>query len=85
MVLAYVSLIVAAVARLPGMRSLGPLAFFGGAYLFVGVAAIYDFVSRGRVHKAYLWGGGALVLSVPVRLMVSGTGPWRAFAGFLTR
>ena len=85
MALAYITLIVAAVARVPGVRPLGPLAFFGIGYSFVVVAAMYDFASRGRVHKAYLWGGAALVLSVPVRLMVSGTGAWRAVAGFLTR
>jgi FtsH-binding integral membrane protein len=85
MLLAYISIIVAAVARLPGVLPMGPLAFFGLGYLFVVVAVIYDFVSRRRVHKAYLWGGGLMVASVPLRLMVSGTDAWRAFAEFLTR
>ena len=85
MLLAYITLIVAAVARLPGVLPLGPLAFFGFGYLFVVVAMIYDFVSRRRVHKAYLWGGALMVASVPLRLMVSGTGAWRAFAEFLTK
>ena len=65
MLLAYITIIVAAVARLPGVLPLGPFAFFGLGYLFVVLAAIYDFVSRGRVHKAYLWGGGLMVASVP--------------------
>ena len=85
MLLAYITIIVAAVARLPGVLPLGPLAFFGLGYLFVVLVAIYDFVSRGRVHKAYLWGGGLMVASVPLRLMISGTGAWRAFAELLTR
>lgn len=85
MLLAYISIIVAAVARLPGVLPMGPLAFFGFGYLFVVVAAIYDLASRRRVHKAYLWGGGLLVASVPLRLVISGTGAWRAFAEFLTR
>jgi hypothetical protein len=85
MLLAYISLIVAAVARLPGVLPLGPLAFFGLGYLFVVLAAIYDFVSRRRVHKAYLWGGGLMVASVPLRLMISGTGAWRGFAELLTK
>jgi hypothetical protein len=85
MLLAYITIIVAAVARLPGVLPLGPLAFFGLGYLFVVLAAIYDFVSRGRVHKAYLWGGGLMVASVPLRLMISETGAWRAFAELLTR
>ena len=85
MLLAYISLIVAAVARLPGVLPLGPLAFFGLGYLFVVLAAIYDFVSRRRVHKAYLWGGALMIASVPLRLMISGTGAWRGFAELLTK
>ena len=72
-------------ARLPGMLPRGPLAFFGAGYLFILVAVIYDLVSRRRVHKAYLWGGALLVASVPLRLIISGTGAWRAFAEFLIR
>lgn len=85
MLLAYISIIVAAVARLPGMLPLGPLAFFGLGYCLVAVAVTYDFVSRRRVHKAYLWGGALMVASVPLRLLISDTGPWRAFAQILTR
>ena len=40
MMLAYVSIVAAAIARLPGILPLGPLAFFGLAFLFVVVAAI---------------------------------------------
>lgn len=85
MLLAYISIIVAAVARLPGVLPLGPLVFFGLGYLLVVVAVLYDLVSRHRVHRVYLWGGVLMVASVPVRLMLSDTGPWRAFAQFLTR
>jgi hypothetical protein len=85
MLLAYISIIVAAVARLPGVLSMGPLAFFGFGYLFVGVAALYDFASRRRVHKVYLWGGALMVASVPLRLMISRTAAWRGFAELLTR
>ena len=49
------------------------------------LAAIYDLASRRRVHKAYLWGGGLMVASVPLRLMISGTGAWRGFAELLTK
>jgi hypothetical protein len=83
MLLAYISIIVAAVARLPGVLPLGPLGFFGLAFVFLLVAIIYDLVSRRRVHPAYIWGGALLVASVPLRLMVSGTGTWQAMARFL--
>ncbi len=85
MLLAYISIVVAAVARLPGVLPLGPLVFFGLGYLLVVVAVLYDLASRHRVHRVYLWGGALMVASVPVRLMLSDTGPWRAFAQFLTR
>ena len=85
MLLAYVSIIVAAIGRLPGVLALGPPAVFGLALLFVVAGGSYDFLSRRRVHKAYLWGGALIVVSVPLRLAVSGTSAWRALAGLLTR
>ncbi len=85
MLLAYVSIITAAVARLPGILPLGPPAFFGLSFLFVVVAGLYDFMSRRRVHPVYWWGGAIIFLSVPVRLLVSETAVWRIFAESVTR
>jgi len=85
MLLAYVTIIVAAIARMPGMLALGPPAFFGLSLVFIIAGALYDFVSRGRVHRVYTWGGLILVLSIPVRLGISTTGAWRAFAEMVTR
>jgi hypothetical protein len=85
MLLAYVSIIVAAVARLPGVLALGPPGFFGLTLLFVVIAAIYDFVTRRRVHRVYLWGAALIVVSIPLRLAISSTAAWRAFAGMLIR
>lgn len=85
MLLAYVSIIVAAVARLPGVLPMGPPVFFGLAFLFAGLGIGYDYFSRRRIHPVYIWGGLLLVLSVPVRLFVSGTDTWRQFAGWLVR
>lgn len=84
MLLAYVSIITAAVARLPGVLALGPPAFFGLSFLFVVVAGIYDAVSRRRVHPVYWWGGAIILVSVPVRLFVSETGAWRVLAESVT-
>ena len=85
MLLAYVSIIVAAVARLPGVLLIGPPAFFGLALMFIVAGAVYDRVSRGHVHRVYVWGGALFVASVPIRLLISGTSAWRAFAEFVTR
>ena len=83
MLLAYASILAAPAARLPGILPLGPLAFYGIALLVVVAGAIYDHVSRGRIHNVYRWGGGLLLLSVPGRLAISGTSAWHAVARFL--
>ena len=85
MLLAYVSIIAAATARLPGVQAFGPPGFFGLALMFVVAAVIYDLVSRGRVHPVYKWGGTMLMLSVPLRLLISNTAAWRSFAEWLVR
>lgn len=84
MLLAYVSIIAAPVARLPGVLPLGPLGFYGLAFVFILAGITYDRFSRGRVHPVYIWGGGALVLSVPLRLVVSTTDAWKSVAQTLT-
>ena len=81
MLMAYLAILVAAVARLPGVLSLGPLGFFGLTFIpALVVAMLYDLFTRGRVHPAYLWGGALLILSVPLRLMISTTPAWHRLA-----
>jgi hypothetical protein len=84
MLLATVELVTAAVARLPIVETWGPLGFFGVANLFVVAIVAYDLMTRRRVHAATLWGGLFLVASQPLRLMIGGSAPWIAFAGWLT-
>jgi hypothetical protein len=85
MLLGYISIMAAAAARLPGVFSYGPFAFFGIAFLFLGAAIAYDYGSRGSIHRAYLWGGAVLIVSVPGRLLFSETSVWLAIAEALTR
>ena len=85
MLLASISLLVAAVARLPGLLPLGPLVFFGLTYLLIAGGVIYDIFSRRKVHPVYIWGGLLMVVFVPGRLALSGTAIWRSFAEYLTR
>jgi uncharacterized membrane protein YozB (DUF420 family) len=85
MLLAYISIMAAAVARLPGLLPHGPLVFFGLTFLFLVAAIVYDAASRRRVHPVYIWGGALLVASVPLRLMLSETAAWRSFAQLVTR
>lgn len=85
MLLAYVSIMGAPAARLPGVLPLGPFAFYGIAFVFLAAGIVYDLVSRRRVHPAYVWGGTLLLASVPFRLAISGTATWMAIAQALTR
>ena len=85
MLLATIGLLTAAIARWPGVFQLGPLAFFGLTDLFIVALGIWDLRSRGRLHPVTLWGGLAIIVSQPLRLMVSGTEPWLAFARWATR
>lgn len=83
MLLAYVSIVTAAIGRLPGVLPLGPPAFFGLSLLFVAAGVIYDRASLGRVHPVYAWGGTLLVISVPLRLLISGTDTWKHAAQWI--
>ena len=87
MLLATISIVPAAIARLPFafIQQTGPVAFFGLADLFILPVIVYDFISRGRVHRATVLGGLLIVVSAPLRLMLGGTQAWISFAGWLTQ
>lgn len=61
MLLAYVTLLDAAIARLPGLPNWRwhdrGLTDYALVLLFIAAGMTYDFLSRRQVHKAYLWGG----------------------------
>lgn len=86
MLLATISILPAATARLPFafIQQTGPLAFFGLADLFIVPCLIYDLITRGRPHRATVWGGLILVASHPLRLLVGNTHAWLTFATWLT-
>jgi len=84
MTLATIALTSAPIARLSFVRPGGPPAFFGLTDLFIVAMLVYDFATRGKAHPATIWGGVVIVASQPLRLMISGTPAWLAFAGWLT-
>jgi len=84
MLLATISLVTAAIARWPGVFALGPIAFFGLTDLFVVALAIWDFRARGQLHPVTLCGGLLIIVSQPLRLVVSDTQGWLAFARWAT-
>ena len=78
------NLVAAALARCVVVLSLGPPAFFGLTDLFLVTLAIWDFRTRGRLHPVTLWGGMLIIVSQPLRLVISGTEGWLAFARWAT-
>ncbi|MFI5184792.1 MAG: hypothetical protein ACHQNV_10350 [Vicinamibacteria bacterium] len=85
MLLASIELLTAAIARWPVVMTTGALPlYFGLTDLFLVPIVIWDLVSRRRVHSATLWGGLLLIVSQPLRLVVSGTAAWLAFARWAT-
>lgn len=83
MVLATVNLLGAAFARWPGL-SPNPLVFFALADAFIVALAAWDLRSKGRLHGATLIGGLAIIVSQPLKLLISGTPAWLAFARWAT-
>ena len=84
MLLATIALLPPALFRIPPVGGAGLPVVFGVADLFIVACLVYDKMAHGRVHPAFLWGGLALVLSLPVRLAVSGSTAWVSFARWLT-
>ena len=85
MTLSMISLLAAPIARMNWLPlPPGPPTFFGLSDLFIVAIVVYDLSTRGKLHPATIWGGLLIVASQPFRLMISGTGPWLAFASWLT-
>lgn len=78
--LATIAIIPAAIARFPLAFAGAPPAFFAMADLYILAGIIHDRRTIGRIHPAYIWAGGALVIFQPLQLVIMATGPWLAFA-----
>jgi hypothetical protein len=85
MLIGTLELVPAGVARWRGLEMGGPVAYFGLTDLFVLAMIAFDIVTRRRVHPATAWGGLFLVASQVLRIAISGTDTWLAFAGWLVR
>jgi hypothetical protein len=48
------------------------------------ICVAYDLYTRRKVHPAYLYAGGLFLVSIPARLIISGTDAWLAFAHRIT-
>ena len=84
MMLATISILAAAIARLPfAIMQAGPPAFFGFTDVFVVACVLYDLVTLRRIHRATALAGLFIVASQPLRLMLGGTHAWLSFAAWL--
>ena len=51
--------------------------------VFLAALVLHDLRTNGRLHSATLWGGGALLISEPLRFAIGFSEPWQAFARML--
>lgn len=87
MLLATLALLPPALARLMIVQ-LGfgtPAVVFAVILVYVGGLVAWDLRTLGRLHPATLWGGLFLVLSGPLRLLLSRTDAWLAFVDWAVR
>jgi uncharacterized membrane protein YfcA len=81
MLLATISILDAAVARLPfEFLRTSTWAFMPTTDIFLIAAILYDLASRRRVHPAYVWAGLVIVIGQALRIPVGETAAWQAFA-----
>ena len=78
MVLATISILGAASARLPRAVAMAGAPFFLVVDVLVLSLVVYDLLSRRRPHPATIWGGLFVIASQPLRLALSGTAAWLA-------
>jgi hypothetical protein len=82
--LATIDILGAPLARLPGVMDIGPLGVIGLPIVLILVIAVYDYLSRGRIHPVTLFVGTLVALCGAVRIPIGMTESWLAFARWLT-
>jgi hypothetical protein len=81
MLLATISILDAAVARLPfEFLRTSSWNYLPATDVFLAAAILYDVASRRTVHQAYVWGGLVLVIEQALRIPVGETAVWQAIA-----
>ncbi len=86
MLLTVINFLPPAVARIPvaSLQAFGPLFFFGVPTILAIGLMIYDTWRHGKVNRVFLIGSIVLIVSYPLRIVVSGTGAWMSFAAWVT-
>jgi hypothetical protein len=86
MLLTAINFLPPALGRFPvaSIQALGPLFFFGVPTVLAIVLLTYDTWRNKKLNMPFLIGALVLIASYPIRLMLSGTPQWMAFAAWLT-
>jgi hypothetical protein len=86
MLLTAINFLPPALGRFPisGLSALDPLFFFGVPTALVIFTIVYDRIQNGKFNKVLIYASLFLIVSYPLRIMVSGTATWLAFANWLT-
>ena len=85
MLLGTISLVTPAIARMGRLfGSEGPPFAIGGTCLLILVCMTYDKWAHERVHPVFLWGGIAVMLSLPFRFAIGTSDAWLSIARWLT-
>ena len=86
MPLATLSLLTPAISRIPldVIHAGGILLYLGLTVLLVLGCVTFDTVKNRRLHPAFGWGAGLIIISLPLRMLLAGTSAWMQFATWLT-
>lgn len=85
MLLATIAALVPAFARMRWLGPGGPPVAIAGTSLLVITCMVWDRRAHGRIHPAFLWGGGLLIVSLPLRFALTQLDAWVSVARWLTR
>jgi hypothetical protein len=61
-----------------------PLLFFGITIVMLVAFIAWDWARNRRLHPAFAWGMLFFLVSLPVRFVIAGSGPWQDVARWLT-
>ncbi|MEO6226617.1 MAG: hypothetical protein ABIO61_02005 [Thermomonas sp.] len=86
MLLSCVGLLTAAIARIPvdAWHRAGIVAYFSTTILLVLACVAYDTLKHRKLHPAFAWGATLIIVSWPLRLALTTTAIWMAFATWVT-
>jgi hypothetical protein len=83
--LALIPFIPPALGRTPGVDGFMPLSGFGGADLILLAGIVYDWRTRGKVHRVWTIGAPLTLVSQVAMFPLGFSAPWIAFSGWLMR